>query len=897
LQSGTSLRVTNITVANINVVNTNVVNINVANITVANINRGQYQPWSISTVVNRNVININVVNINVANINVANITVVNINRGQYQPWSIGIVVNRNVVNINVINLHVANINVANINRGQYQPWSISTAVNIIHGQSGPWSIATWSISTWSISTWSISTWSISSWSILTWSNGTLPQNPPSYSTLKRFLERRLQTLEAIQPTKSEAGANKSSEGSGRSARTHHVQKREARSMRCNLCKKDHLLMMCDEFRGKTANDRRQYVDSNHLFANCLGRHKIHDCPSKRLCSVCSEKHHTSLHDAFRKAQVEADVVRTSHVAHGTARRQATVPLATARIRVSDRFGNLQEARALIDQGSEATIVTERLAQRLRLPRSHTSVAVFGVGGKQTGVAKGRVNLDVWSRAGETSTSTSTLILPRLTGYANSADLPSDDWSHIEGLELADPDFASNDPIDVLLGADVYASILRDGLRKGSGLQPVAQRTMFGWILSGKIKSADDEDNVATHQCSVGESLSSLVKRFWEQEELTPFPTPLTAEERECEELYVRTHTRNSDGRYIVRLPVASPLPDLSETRAAAVRSLLRSERRFLKDTQFRDSYTEFMCTYERLAHMSRIETDTYVGGRVYYLPHHGVLKESSSSTRLRVVFNGSWTISSSTSLYNNLLVGKNLLPALDHILLRWRWHRYVMASDIEKMYRQILVHNDDRDLQRILWRSDIRQEMSEFRLTTVTYGLVCAPFLAVRTLRQLAEDEADRFSKGSSVLLRDVYVDDVLTGADTIEEALQLQTELIQLCKAGGFPLKKWTSNVGQLMETIPAEDRAQITPLAWSTQGENHFTLGLLWSPEADCFALKRPEEEVVTKRSILTQTARLFDSLGWLTPVSILAKITIQSTWLLRLEWDTPLPENEAA
>jgi len=79
----------------------------------------------------------------------------------------------------------------------------------------------------------------------------------------------------------------------------------------------------------------------------------------------------------------------------------------------------------------------------------------------------------------------------------------------------------------------------------------------------------------------------------------------------------------------------------------------------------------------------------------------------------------------------------------------------------------------------------------------------------------------------------------------------------------------------------------------------ENHFTLGLLWSPEADCFsfAVERPEEDVVTKRSILAQTARLFDPLGWLTPVSILAKITIQSTWLLGLKWDTPLPENEAA
>lgn len=279
-----------------------------------------------------------------------------------------------------------------------------------------------------------------------------------------------------------------------------------------------------------------------------------------------------------------------------------------------------------------------------------------------------------------------------------------------------------------------------------------------------------------------------------------------------------------------------------------------------------------------------------------YLPHHGVLKESSSSTRLRVVFNGSWIVSSGASLNANLLIGKNLLPALSDILLRWRWHRYVMASDIEKMYRQILVYENDRDLQRILWRSDVRQEMSEFQLNNVTYGLARAPFLAVRTLRQLAEDEADRFPRGSSVLLRDVYVDDVLTGADTIEEALKIQAELMQLCKAGGFPLSKWTSNVGKL---IPEDDRVQIVPRSWSSEEENHSTLGLLWNPEADCFsfAVSRPDENAATKRSILAQTARLFDPLGWLTPVTIRAKITIQSTWLLGLKWDASLPEQETA
>ncbi|KMQ87801.1 hypothetical protein RF55_12825 [Lasius niger] len=169
--------------------------------------------------------------------------------------------------------------------------------------------------------------------------------------------------------------------------------------------------------------------------------------------------------------------------------------------------------------------------------------------------------------------------------------------------------ASADAIDILLGADVYARILCNELRKGTELQPVAQKTIFGWILLGKIK-AKENDDVTTHQCTVNDSLSTLIRSFWEQEKLPRLPLPLTAEEQECEDLFVRTHTRNADGRYVVRLLVRATLPDLSKTRTAAIRSLFHQEKRFLKDKQFHKLYEDFMDTYETLNHMSKLNSDT-----------------------------------------------------------------------------------------------------------------------------------------------------------------------------------------------------------------------------------------------------------------------------------------------
>ncbi|XP_039303368.1 uncharacterized protein LOC120357277 [Solenopsis invicta] len=189
------------------------------------------------------------------------------------------------------------------------------------------------------------------------------------------------------------------------------------------------------------------------------------------------------------------------------------------------------------------------------------------------------------------------------------------------------------------------------------------------------------------------------------------------------------------------------------------------KRRLARDDRLSELYVGFMRTYEDLGHMVR--ADAAPGGRTSYLPHHGVLREASSTTKLRVVFNGSTTTASGESLNRSLLVGPNLLPPLADVLLKWRRHRYVLATDVEKMFRQILVHSEDHNLQRILWRCSTRDEVAEFCLTTVTYGLACAPFLAMRTLRQLADDEAESYPLGSRALREDAYMDDVLTGAPT----------------------------------------------------------------------------------------------------------------------------------
>ncbi|XP_029664372.1 uncharacterized protein LOC115236214 [Formica exsecta] len=367
-------------------------------------------------------------------------------------------------------------------------------------------------------------------------------------------------------------------------------------------------MHCEEYKKKTAQERNQIVEQRKLCLNFLERHQVGECASKRTCSVCEARHHSSLHEAY----CDNAVAKSSHVAQGPFDQPTTVLLATARVCVADRHGILHPARALIDQSSESSIISERLAQRLKLPRSQVSVTVFGVGGQKSGKAKGRVALSLSPRLGGAAMSVSALVLPRLTVYAGGLPSGTRTWTHVEGLELADPEYSAADPVDILLGADVHAAILRQGLRRGERREPLAQNTTLGWILSDAIGGTTSSLLAHTHQCRFEDELASAVRRFWEQEDMPMTATAISKDEQECEEHFVRTHSRGPDGRYTVRLPVIEPLPDLTGTRRSALRLLRHMEVKFDREASFRELYIEFMNQYASLRHNALLR-DAYMG--------------------------------------------------------------------------------------------------------------------------------------------------------------------------------------------------------------------------------------------------------------------------------------------
>lgn len=127
--------------------------------------------------------------------------------------------------------------------------------------------------------------------------------------------------------------------------------------------------------------------------------------------------------------------------------------------------------------------------------------------------------------------------------------------------------------------------------------------------------------------------------------------------------------------------------------------------------------------------------------------------------------------------------------------------RFVFICDIEKMYRQIRMHEDDRDLQRFIWRENESEPLMDYRLSTVTFGQASAPFTATRTLLRVAEVHLSN-SIASKILEQDTYVDDLHFGMDEATPLLAAAEELIGVLKAAGFSLRKFSSNSSQFMDS-----------------------------------------------------------------------------------------------
>ena len=738
------------------------------------------------------------------------------------------------------------------------------------------------------------------------------KNPPTWKQFIEFLMTRLLTLQAVEKSRKSlshshqqsakarlAYSNQASETFSNASKTSSSASRVFLS-KCSICSLNHYAGKCPHYANQTVQRRLEIIKNKNLCFNCLGRHVVSKCKSTKRCKKCGKKHHSTIHKV--EPSTKSDLSTSNQVvqANCASINQSSsifrTLLATVQVNVISEKGEKIKIRALVDPGSQISFISERLVQKLRLPRQQSTIPLLGIAAIKAGRTRGLVSVQLAPYFESSAVCVITAyVLPKLTSKFSSIKANIVNWPHLKDIQLADPDFQLPGYVDLIIGADYYGQILEEGLRRGSGNTPTAQATIFGWILFGpteEVCSAPAE--IQSFHTSIDQELYDLLQKFWKLDELpTKSTLSLSIEDQECEDLFKLTHSRDSDGRYIVKLPLKKSTELLGDSRPAALKMLSRLSNKLQLNSALQKAYSDFLTEYQDLQHMKVVpESDVESSQPVYYIPHHGVIRESSITTKLRVVFNASSRTTSGLSLNDILHTGAKLQTELVDVLIWFRQFRYVFNSDIEKMYRQIKVHPSNWNLQRILWSKE-PDKILTFQLTTVTYGLASAPFLALRAMQQLIEDEGSKFPLAIAILKKGRYVDDIFGGADSIEESQKTLLQVKDMCMAGGLPLQKWTSNEPRILEGIPPEK--QLFPSSVPIdQSVTVHALGMNWNPISDsfCFTWTKPLQNKLTKRTVLSTIARLFDPLGLLSPITINAKIFIQDLWSLKLDWDDPLP-----
>ena len=587
------------------------------------------------------------------------------------------------------------------------------------------------------------------------------------------------------------------------------------------------------------------------------------------------------------------------------------------------------ARLILDSGSQKSYVCAKLKNDLNLPVEQSVAVSIKTFGSETERVQSCdiVKLGLRTKTGtdiELTLYAVPFICEPLTGQA--VDTTVEHFPYLAGLDLADSRHSGNNlEISILIGADYYWKVTTGRIIRGQ-VGPTAVETRFGWVLSGPVpgcchgSETTNMNILCSHVLNIGcashDDLAKLDRKlqaFWDLEGLGI----------KKEESIYDNFTRSvsfQDGRYCVRLPWKEPHPFLPDNYHLSRDRLFNLLKRLRQTPEMLSQYDAIMRDQIKNNIVEVVESPCNgPAGKTHYLPHHAVIREDKQTTKLRIVYDAS-AKSDGPSLNDCLYAGPTFGQNIMDILLRFRLFRVAVTADVEKAFLMVSVAEEDHDALQFLWVEDIHSQFPRvitLRFARVVFGVSASPFLLNATLRHHIENYREGDPAFVDRFIRSIYVDDLTSGADTEDEALSLYTRARVRLAQAGFNLRKFVSNSMKLQNHVysqePQSSSGMVTTSNLVMSDEESYTkntlgdkldgpecvkvLGVKWRPVDDRLLVDISglcsivDGMMPTKRNIIGLSARIYDPLGILSPVTVCFKMLFQDICAAKLEWDEPL------
>ena len=689
-------------------------------------------------------------------------------------------------------------------------------------------------------------------------------------------------------------------------------------IRCVHCSKPHWSDECLNY--VTLQARKERLKG--CCFNCLKKgHTLRDCTRDRACVHCGRRknHHRSLcqrlfEEPTKQTSESQNISTIDDTGSVLMASSSHILMQTATVVVKNSQGDASEKIHLIlNSGSKRSYVTESVAKRLKLPLNSTerlSVVTFGTNKpKKIDCKLSKVQLSLQDKS---TTTLNVTVVPNITGTIHRVPLIAEDLEFLKKRfnqdMLADslPCHTESATIDMLIGNDYYFDLL-EPQKLDLGGKLFLFNSKLGWILGGQT------ENTYARKTTVPSLLASTVgtvsvgpetttpmfsntdpslackpdlEQFWNLESIGIMDSPKMCDDDQALENFQKM-IRHEDNRYFVTWPWKDSnllLPDNYQLASGRLKSILG---RLQKNPQLFQSYATIIQEQLERGIIEKVTNESVEGPNKHYIPHHAVITPTKNTTKVRVVYDASAkTKQMNKSLNECLYRGPVMLSDLCGLLIRFRLSPIAVIADIEKAFLSVGLQAADRDVTRFLWLKDptvmkLDNNVQIYRFCRVPFGVISSPFLA--TISYHLQQSDNQFAE---VLKPDIYVDNIITGVNTIEEAKTLYNEAKSLFAAASMNLREWASNSQQLMECVPQCDQAA---------NSEQKVLGIKWNLSNDTLLIPGNSTDksrcVSTKREVLHMTACIFDPLGFFAPTVLKAKLFMKKLWSERLGWDEKL------
>lgn len=690
---------------------------------------------------------------------------------------------------------------------------------------------------------------------------------------------------------------------------------------CSWCDKEHKLYKCEQFKAASVKDRYDHVLKFKRCENCLNPAHGKPCTIKLTCKACKTQmgHNYLLHDALSKENVTSQStgkssVKNSNVSLNTNQSRDHVLAGKSSYMVPVYVSHESDPSvevltyAMLDNQSSLTYITDDVAMKVSTPKTRTTIPISTMTNISQPVTC-NVYADLVVRGYNCSER-----LPITTSYGcnsvpNNQSVPSSktlsDWKHLAHVVDEFPPLFDCE-VGMLIGHDChYALVPEDVVLPTSTDEPFAVKTPLGWCLVGPVsKDQGSGYNIPySHVVSNVPTSNNAVPLDVVRQLESGFDLPgdsdqsnYSIEDIEFLETLRDGIRQGDDGLYSMPLPFSGGKPPtMPNNRAQAVARLKALNSKF-KDKELFSKYSQFMTDLIQSGDAELVPPDQLDKENKWYLPHHNVVNVKKPE-KVRVVFDGS-CVFKGVSLNSTLLSGPDLNNSLFGVLLRFRENKVAIACDIEKMFYRFKVQENHRDFLRFLWY-DEDMKICEYRMTKHIFGASSSPGCSKFGLLQIAEQYGSEMPLAKWFIERCFYVDDGLYSCKTAFEAAQLLKDTSTVCGAAGLKVHKILSNSSEVLSEFAASDVAcDVKQFEGGVSGCER-ALGIDWSPVSDMFSFsyeRTDNDEVFTRRSMLSLLSSIFDPLGLISPVILPAKQVLQTSFQ-DSDWDTPVPPSVAS